>query len=73
MEPRPVDVLQEGRWLSGWLLAARQDPAGPWRGLVRYTAAPGLQYYHWRDETELRHSEPPQCGTGEALVHRAMQ
>jgi hypothetical protein len=54
MEPRPVEVLHENRWLSGWLLAARQDPGGPWRGLVRYTVAPGMQYYHWRDETELR-------------------
>jgi hypothetical protein len=35
MEPRPVDVLHQGLWLAGWLLAARRDPGGPWRGLVR--------------------------------------
>ena len=57
MEPRQIDVLHDGRWLSGWLLAARQDPGGPWRGLVRYTAAPGMQYYHWRDASELRRTE----------------
>ena len=57
MEPRPIDVLHDGRWLSGWLLAARQDPGGPWRGLVRYTAAPGVQYYHWRGESDLRRPE----------------
>ena len=54
MKPHQVDVLHDGRWLPGWLLAARKDPGGPWRGLVRYTAAPGLQYYHWRPYAELR-------------------
>ncbi len=54
MEPRPVDVLHEGRWLAGMLLAARRNPGGPWRGLVSYTAAPGMQYDHWRDERTLR-------------------
>ena len=57
MEPRQVDVLHEGRWLPGWLPAARREPGGPWRELVRHTAAPGMQYYHWRDESDLRRTE----------------
>jgi len=56
MEPRTVDVLHDGRRLPGWLLAERRDPGGPWRGLVRYTTTPGMQYYHWRDATTLRRS-----------------
>jgi hypothetical protein len=62
MEPRPVVVLHDGRWLSGWLLAARRDAGEPWRGLVRYTVAPGMQYYHRRDESELRRNESSSNG-----------
>jgi len=38
-EPRPVDVLHDGRWLRGWLLAARRNARGPWRGLGRTPGA----------------------------------
>jgi hypothetical protein len=59
MEPRPVDVLHDGRWLPGWLLAALQDPGGPfgggWFGTPRRR---GCKYYHWRDESELRRTGP---------------
>ena len=43
MDPRPVEVLHDGRWLPGWLLAARRNPDGSWRGLVRYTESPEMQ------------------------------
>ena len=60
MEPRPVDVLHDGRWLRGELLAARRDPGGPWRGLVHYfDPTVCLAWYHWRDESTLRRPAVP--------------
>jgi hypothetical protein len=58
MEPRQVEVLHDGRWLTGTLLAARRDAGGPWRGLVHYfDPTVCLGWYHWRPESELRRSE----------------
>ena len=37
MLPRPVEVLHDGRWLQGSLLAVRRERDGRWRGLVSYT------------------------------------
>ena len=37
MLPRPVEVLHEGCWLPGSLLAVRRERDGRWRGLVSYT------------------------------------
>lgn len=36
-----VEVLHEGRWLSGRLLHAYRRDDGRWRGIVRYTAGVG--------------------------------
>ena len=46
--PRPVGVLHDGRWLTGWLEAWRRD-SGHWRACVRYTAGVGMAYLQWRD------------------------
>ena len=51
-EPRPVEVLHDGHWVPGWLLAYRHDPGG-WRGMVRYRVDLA-QYLQWRGEHELR-------------------
>jgi hypothetical protein len=51
-DPRPVEVLHDGRWVPGRLLAYRRDPGG-WRGMVRYRVDLS-QYLQWRDESELR-------------------
>jgi hypothetical protein len=37
MLPRPVEVLHDGRWLAGSLVAVRREHDGGWRGLVSYT------------------------------------
>ena len=37
MLPRPVEVLHDGRWVRGSLLAVRRERDGRWRGLVSYT------------------------------------
>ena len=45
MEPRQLHVLHDGRWLPGWLLAARQDPGGPgagWSGTGTSSFTPEL-------------------------------
>jgi hypothetical protein len=34
-DPRPVEVLHDGQWVPGRLLAYRRDRDG-WRGMVRY-------------------------------------
>ena len=51
--PRPVEVLHEGAWIAGWLLAYRRDSTG-WRAYVRYSTAPGMTYVQWRPELEVR-------------------
>lgn len=51
--PRPVQVLHEGRWVDGQLEAVNRI-GGAWRGLVRYSVAPGLRHLQWRPESELR-------------------
>ena len=35
-QSRPVEVLHERRWVSGWLEAYRRDGEG-WRAMVRWT------------------------------------
>jgi hypothetical protein len=50
---RPVEVLHEGRWVSGWLEAYRRDGEG-WRAMVRYSAGVGMQYLQWREEAQVR-------------------
>jgi hypothetical protein len=50
---RPVEVLHEGRWVTGWLEAYRRDGRG-WRAMVRYSAGPGMQYLQWRQESNVR-------------------
>lgn len=54
-EPRPVEVLHDGRWIRGRLLGwTRRDEHGTWWGIVRYTAGVGQQYEHARPQTEIR-------------------
>jgi hypothetical protein len=51
---RPVQVLHDGRWVSGWLEAYRREADG-WRGKVRYTPpAPGMQFLQWRPADQMR-------------------
>ena len=52
---RPVEVLHDGRWVTGWLEAYRRDGEG-WRACVRYRAGVGLQYLQWRSAAEVRRS-----------------
>ena len=48
-------VQDEGGWLPGTLLAARQRRPRAVAGLVAYTDATGtLGWYHWRPAAELR-------------------
>lgn len=54
--PRPVEVLHDGRWLVGWLLAYRRDADG-WRAYVRYAAGVGMTFLQWRGEAEVRRAE----------------
>jgi hypothetical protein len=37
MLPRPVEVLHDGHWVPGSLVAVRRERDGRWRGLVSYT------------------------------------
>jgi hypothetical protein len=51
--PRPVEVVHQGRWVRGTLLAAYRF-RGRWRGVVRYSVAPGEQYQQSRWAEDLR-------------------
>ena len=52
--PRPVEVLHDGRWLHGWLKAYRRD-GDAWRGLVDYRDPVSLGHWlQWRPGRELR-------------------
>jgi hypothetical protein len=51
--PRPVEVVHQGRWVPGTLLAAYRF-RGRWRGVVRYSVAPGEQYQQSRWAEDLR-------------------
>lgn len=53
-EVRDVEVLHDGCWLPARLLHAYRTPDGTWRGVVRYTLAPGATYEQGRDAGELR-------------------
>jgi hypothetical protein len=50
---RPVEVLHDGRWVSGWLEAYRRDGQG-WRACVSYRTTPGMQYLQWHSDAEVR-------------------
>jgi len=51
---RPVEVLHEGRWIPGTMMATRLDPDG-WYGLVGYTDPDTRQgYYRWCPKSHLR-------------------
>ncbi len=54
MDPRPVEVLHEGRWYPGWVRDQRREPDGRWRALVTFTVAPGESYYRWESEDVIR-------------------
>ncbi len=51
---RPIQVLVDGAWVPGSLIAWRRDPDAGWRALVQYTLAPGMTYLHWRPAAEVR-------------------
>jgi hypothetical protein len=53
---RPVEVLHDGAWVSGWLEAYRRGDAG-WRGMVRYSPTLGAQYLQWRPADQIRQRE----------------
>ncbi len=55
----PCEVLQDGRWLRGQVLAWRRLPNGRWRAVVRYTAGVGKTYEHARDQAEVRSAQRP--------------
>jgi hypothetical protein len=44
---RPVEVLHNGAWVTGWLKTYRRDDEG-WRGTVRYSPQPGARYHRAR-------------------------
>jgi hypothetical protein len=50
---RPVEVLHNGAWVTGWLEACRRDPDGL-RGMVRYSPDPGCQFLQWRPAEQIR-------------------
>ena len=50
-----MQVLHDGAWVDGWVMAQRRDPDG-WWACVRYTVGVGMQYRHWRPAAELRRS-----------------
>ena len=52
-DERAVQVLHDGAWVDGWVMAQRRDPDG-WWACVRYTVGVGMQYRHWRPAAELR-------------------
>jgi hypothetical protein len=54
---RPIEVLHDGQWVSGWLEASRPDDES-WLGMVRYSTTPGAQYLQWRSEAEVRRKQP---------------
>jgi len=56
-DPRPVQVLRDGRWYDGDLTAYRQDRA--WWGMVRFVVAVGRMHWHWKHENALRRPLDP--------------
>jgi hypothetical protein len=50
--PRQVEVLDDGRWVSGWLEAYRRD-GDVWLAM-RDTVGVGMTYLQWRSEAEVR-------------------
>ncbi len=56
---RPVEVLHEGRWVPGYMMATRLDADG-WHGLVGYTdPLTRAGYYRWCPEAQLRDAPDP--------------
>ena len=51
--PRPVEVLHDGQWVRGTLLAAYRC-GSRWRAVVRYAVRPGERYQQGRWEDEVR-------------------
>jgi hypothetical protein len=52
----PVQVLDDGAWVTGWLEAYRRE-SDLWRGMVRYSPHPGAQYLQWRPADQLREAD----------------
>ncbi len=52
---QPCEVLVDGRWVPGTLLAwTRHDRSGRWVGVVRYTIDRWQQYQQARPTTGIR-------------------
>ncbi len=63
---RPVEVLVDGAWTPGWLIAwqrararARDRDRG-WRGLVQYRLGVGQTYHQWRPAQQIRPGDRPE-------------